>query len=79
MLNSNAESVCFGSKMSTNNKTKTAGKNNSNVRPPEPTKPAPPDPKPTSFVASATESDVVTATVKTTRELYMESNDVKSN
>ena len=65
--------------MSTSNKTKTAGKNNSTIRPPEPAKPAPPDPKPTSFVASATESDVVTATVKTTRELYMESNDVESN
>jgi hypothetical protein len=46
---------------------------------PEPTLPAPPDPKPQSIITSATEGEIITSRVKTTRELYMEVVDAQKN
>jgi hypothetical protein len=46
---------------------------------PEPALPAPPDPKPQSIITSATEGEIITSRVKTTRELYMEVIDAPKN
>lgn len=44
-----------------------------NPKPPPATQPAPQKPKPSgSFVVMATDNEIVTSKIKTTRELYME-------